>query len=233
MDTSPEPATTQRGRQTKTPAKYKNLGSLGAAVGGGGLLSGTPNPLPGFTGSAQSGNSSTGGASAINRQSESGVGGSRRVAPTASAFSNKGKGKAGDRSAEVDAILNDARFDPPDAGSGEESGVDRVDVNAESSDSGGESVASSSDDEGEDSQPRRGRGPGPAHGRGAGAGRSSASRGSSPGESTAKDMRQLQASLKRHKGKDYNKWAAYLLKEACALRKIAGFSKSKDVEKMG
>eukprot|EP00752_Nemacystus_decipiens_P012554 g11118.t1 len=114
--------------------------------------------------------------------------------------------------------------------------LDRKDASRETTGILGETVVPTLDDSGEPIMQGMGAIRGSqedSHGRGAGAGRSSASRSSSPGESTAKDMRQLQGSLKRHKGKDYDKWAAYLLKEACGLRKIAGFSKSKDVEKMG
>ncbi|CAB1103508.1 unnamed protein product [Ectocarpus sp. CCAP 1310/34] len=63
MDNSVETTTTVRGRHTKVPANQHNR-SLGAAVGGGGVLSSTPNPLPGFKGTARS---NTGGASNRNK----------------------------------------------------------------------------------------------------------------------------------------------------------------------
>ncbi|CAB1102958.1 unnamed protein product [Ectocarpus sp. CCAP 1310/34] len=45
-------------------------------------------------------------------------------------------------------------------------------------------------------------------------------------------MRQLQSSLNRNRNKSYNKWSAFLLREACALRRLSGYSRSKDTDKM-
>ena len=86
-----ETTTTQRGRHTKTPAKYQQNGSLGAAVGGGGLLSSNPKLLPGITGTTRE---TTGGAAATNTQIDGGAGRPRQVATTAPAPSAKGKGEA-------------------------------------------------------------------------------------------------------------------------------------------
>ncbi|CAB1108380.1 unnamed protein product [Ectocarpus sp. CCAP 1310/34] len=41
-----------------------------------------------------------------------------------------------------------------------------------------------------------------------------------------------QSSLNRNRNKSYNKWSAYLLREACALRTLTGNSRSNDTDKM-
>ncbi|CAB1109878.1 unnamed protein product [Ectocarpus sp. CCAP 1310/34] len=222
MDNSVETTTTLRGRHTKVPAKYQHNGSLGAAVGGGGLLSSTPNPLPGFKGTARS---NTGGASDTNTQSEGVAGGPGHVAPTASAQQRTGTRSAADhRAHEVDAILQNARFNSTSDGGS-------IRVGSSSSDSGNSDSESEDDDRGR----QHGRGAGGADGgsssgaggvsssgaggvssRGAGGGRLSRAGSSAAVESVARTMR----------------WSAYLLREACALRRLSGYSRSKDTDKM-
>ncbi|CAB1115945.1 unnamed protein product [Ectocarpus sp. CCAP 1310/34] len=230
MDNSVETTTTLRGRHTKVPAKYQHNGSLGAAVGGGGLLSSTPNPLPGFKGTARS---NTGGASDTNTQSEGVAGGPGHVAPTASAQQRTGTRSAADHcSHEVDAILQDAGFNSTSDGGS-------IRVGSSSSDSGNSDSESEDDDRGG----QHGRAAGGADGgsssgagggssSGAGGGRLSRAGSSAAVESVARTMRQLQSSLNRNRNKSYNKWSAYLLREACALRRLSGYSRSKDTDKM-
>ncbi|CAB1104220.1 unnamed protein product [Ectocarpus sp. CCAP 1310/34] len=222
MDNSVETTTTLRGRHTKVPAKYQHNGSLGAAVGGGGLLSSTPNPLPGFKGTARS---NTGGASNTNTQSEGVAGGAGHVAPTASAQQRTGTRSAADhRSHEVDAILQDARFNSTSDGGS-------IRVGSSSSDSGNSDSESEDDDRGR----QHGRAAGGADGgssSGAGGDRLSRAGSSAAVESVARTMRQLQSSLNRNRYKSYNKRSAYLLREACALRRLSGYSRSKDTDKM-
>ncbi|CAB1115065.1 unnamed protein product [Ectocarpus sp. CCAP 1310/34] len=49
---------------------------------------------------------------------------------------------------------------------------------------------------------------------------------------SAKTLQALQKSIDRNRTKRYEKWLASLLREACSLRKIMGFSKEKDAENM-
>ncbi|CAB1098681.1 unnamed protein product [Ectocarpus sp. CCAP 1310/34] len=107
MDTDMDITTTQRGRQTKTPAKFQQTGSLGAAVGGGGLLSSKIVLLPGISGNTHV---TTGGAAATNTQSEGGAGRRRGVATTAPTPPGKGKNKAADAKQQLQAIMADRRF---------------------------------------------------------------------------------------------------------------------------
>ncbi|CAB1099738.1 unnamed protein product [Ectocarpus sp. CCAP 1310/34] len=107
MDTDMDITTTQRGRQTKTPAKFQQTGSLGAAVGGGGLLSSKIVLLPGISGNTHV---TTGGAAATNTQSEGGAGLRRGVATTAPTPPGKGKNKAADAKQQLQAIMADRRF---------------------------------------------------------------------------------------------------------------------------
>eukprot|EP00903_Cladosiphon_okamuranus_P016273 g15006.t1 len=230
MKTNAEPTKTHSGRQTKLPAKYNNNGSLGAAVGGGGLAS-TDNLLPGFSASR-----STPGVAVATNQSEGGAVSSGRVAPTVRASSGKGKGKALEEQhldGEVQAIMTISRL-CSDTGSEEKAASD-ADV-----DGGGGNDDDGSTNEHSDSEelslhnPRQGRVLGKVAG-GAGAGRSSGSSGSrssSSVEAGAQRLRQLRQSLKRHRGRSYDQWAAYLLKEACGLRKIMGYSRSSDTTAM-
>ena len=132
MDTNVETTTTQRGRHTKTPAKYQQNGSLGAAVGGGGLLSSNPKLLPGITGTTRE---TTGGAAATNTQIDGGAGRPRQVATTAPAPSAKGKGEATVDPQLVAAIMQDPRFsadDDDDALSSEDNNSDRIEVGNDS-----------------------------------------------------------------------------------------------------
>ncbi|CAB1105741.1 unnamed protein product [Ectocarpus sp. CCAP 1310/34] len=190
MDNSVETTTTLRGRHTKVPAKYQHNRSLGAAVGGGGLLSSTPNPLPGFKGTARS---NTGGASDTNTQSEGVAGGPGHVAPTASAQQRTGN--------------SDSESEDDDRGRQHGRGAGGADGGSSSGAGGGSSG-------------------------GAGGGRLSRAGSSAAVESVARTMRQLQSSLNRNRNKSYNKWSAYLLREACALRRLSGYSRSKDTDKM-
>ncbi|CAB1118890.1 unnamed protein product [Ectocarpus sp. CCAP 1310/34] len=231
MDNSVETTTTLRGRHTKVPAKCQHNGSLGAAVGGGGLLSSTPNPLPGFKGTARS---NTGGASDTNTQNKGAAGGPGHVAPTASAQQRTGtRSPADHRSHEVDAILQDARFNSTSDGGS-------IRVGSSSSDSGNSDSESEDDDRGR----QHGRGAGGADGgsfsgadggsssgadggsssgagggssSGAGGGRLSRAGSSTAVESVARTMRQLQSSLNRNRNKSYNK---------------CGYSRSTDTDKM-
>ncbi|CAB1107145.1 unnamed protein product [Ectocarpus sp. CCAP 1310/34] len=107
MDTDMDITTTQRGRQTKTPAKFQQTGSLGAAVGGGGLLSSKIVLLPGISGNTHV---TTGGAAATNTPSEGGAGHRRGVATTAPTPPGKGKNKAADAKQQLQAIMADRRF---------------------------------------------------------------------------------------------------------------------------
>ncbi|CAB1104479.1 unnamed protein product [Ectocarpus sp. CCAP 1310/34] len=232
MATNAEPTKTHSGRQTKPPAKYNNNGSLGAAVGGGGLAP-TASLLPGFTASR----STRGVAVATNNQSEGGAVSSGRVAPTVRASSGKGKGKAleGEQhlDAEVQAIMIDSRF-CSDTGSEEKAASDADVEGGGGNDDGGSTNEDSDSEEFSLHNPRQGRVLGKVAG-GAGAGRSSGSSGSrssSPVEAGAQRLRQFQQSLKRHRGRSYDQWAAYLLKEACGLRKISGYSRSSDTTAM-
>ncbi|CAB1112212.1 unnamed protein product [Ectocarpus sp. CCAP 1310/34] len=143
MDNSMEATTTQRGRQTKTPAKFSQNGSLGAAVGGGGLLPSSQKLLPGITG----------GAAATNIQSEGGAGRPRVGG------SSRGSDIGGFRGSGSDVVSPGA-----------------------------------------------------------------------PG--SAKTLQALQKSIDRNRTKSYEKWPASLLREACSLRRIMGFSKEKDTDKM-
>ncbi|CAB1115063.1 unnamed protein product [Ectocarpus sp. CCAP 1310/34] len=49
---------------------------------------------------------------------------------------------------------------------------------------------------------------------------------------SAKTLQALQKSIDRNRTKSYEKWPASLLREACSLRRIMGFSKEKDTDKM-
>ena len=48
----------------------------------------------------------------------------------------------------------------------------------------------------------------------------------------AKTQKAPKRSINRNRTKSYERWPASLLQQACSLRKIAGYSKSGDVEKM-
>ncbi|CAB1108271.1 unnamed protein product [Ectocarpus sp. CCAP 1310/34] len=107
MDTDMDITTTQRGRQTKTPAKFQQTGSLGAAVGGGGLLSSKIVLLPGISGNTHV---TTGGAAATNTL-EGGAGRRRGVATTApTPPGEKEKTKRRTAKQQLQAIMADRRF---------------------------------------------------------------------------------------------------------------------------
>ena len=106
-----ETTTTHRGRHTKPPTKYQQHGSLGAAVGGGGLLSTNSKLLPGITGTTRE---TTGGAAATNTQIEGGAGRPCQVATTAFDPSGKGQGKATVDPQLVAAIMQEPRFSADD-----------------------------------------------------------------------------------------------------------------------
>ena len=48
----------------------------------------------------------------------------------------------------------------------------------------------------------------------------------------AKTQKALKRSINRHRTKSYERWPDSLLQQACPSRKIAGYSRSGDVEKM-
>ena len=130
-----ETTTTQRGRHTKTPAKDQQTGSLGAAVGAGGLLSSNTKLLPGITGI-------TGGAAATNTQIEGGAGRPRKVKTTAPAPSGKGKGEARVDPQLVAAIMQAPTFsaeDGDDALSSQDTNSYRIEVSNDSDDDEGDS----------------------------------------------------------------------------------------------
>ena len=228
MDTNVETTTTERGRHTKTPAKYQQNGSLGAAVGGGGLLSSNPKRLPGITGTTRE---TTGGAAATNTQIEGGAGRLRQVATTAPAPSGKGKGKA-TVDPQLVAIMQDPRIsgdDDDDALSSEDNNSDRIKAGNDSDDDEGDSDDAQDGDGAMEMRSGReqsiGSGAGSSNGHGSGA-------ASAGAPALAKTHKALQRSINRNRTKSYERWPASLLQQACSLRKIAGYSKSGDVDKM-
>lgn len=213
MDPTVQTITTASGRQTKTPAKFSQAGSLGAAVGGGGLSSSSNNLLPGITGDSRD---NSGGTAANNTQSEGGAGRPHQEAATqqdaAPPTVGKGKGKA--RSdPKLQAILSDPRF----SSEGEEEGSGSESVNIDSEES---SSSSSGEDDQDGTPPGEIRG-----GRPAAAGLGGAATG-------VKKAQSLQKSIERNRSRDYERWPVSLLKEACSLRKITGYSRSKDQVKI-
>ncbi|CAB1104270.1 unnamed protein product [Ectocarpus sp. CCAP 1310/34] len=222
MDNSMEATTTQRGRQTKTPAKFSQNGSLGAAVGGGGLLPSSQKLLPGITG----------GAAATNTQSEGGAGRPRKVAATAVPASSENGKKT--RVQEMAVVMQDPAFADGDDEQARGSD-DSIDVGSASEDD-----SFTMDPDG-DLEMGRGSGGGSSRESVGGSSRGSdigCSRGSgsyvasagAPG--SAKTLQALQKSIDRNRTKRDEKWPASLLREACSLRKIMGSSKEKDTEKM-
>eukprot|EP00903_Cladosiphon_okamuranus_P005773 g5721.t1 len=204
--------------EVQRPAKFKNRGSLGSAVGGGGLAhSPSKRPvvpqLPGITGNAPS--------AAATTQSKGEAARLRSTARTAPDPSGKGKGKQrADHAQQVAAALADPDFESDNEHGSSDGGSIVVD-DSHYRTSGDES-------EGDDLTDK----PSSGLGRNLGGASSSGAASSTAVDKATKDRQQLQASLNRHKGKPYGMWKAYLLKEACGLRRITGFSRSKDVERM-
>ena len=229
MDTNVETTTTQRGRHTKTPTKYQHTGSLGAAAGGGGLLSRNQKLLPGITETTPE---TTGDAAASNTQIEGGAGRPREVVTTAPAPSGKGEGEARVDPQLVAAIKQAPTFsadDDDDTLSSQDTNSYRIDVSNDSDDDEGDSDDAQDGDGAMEMRSGReqsiGSGAGSSNGHGSGA-------ASAGAPALAKTHKALQRSINRNRTKSYERWPASLLQQACSLRKIAGYSKSGDVDKM-
>ena len=188
-------------------------------------MSSNPKLLPGITGI-------TGGAAATNTQIEGGAGRPRKVKTTAPAPSGKGKSKATVDPQVVAAIMQDPRFsadDDDDALSGEDTNSYRIEVSNDSDDDEGDSDDAQDGDGAMEMRSGReqsiGSGAGSSNGHGSGA-------ASAGAPALAKTHKALERSINRNRTKSYERWPASLLQQACSLRKIAGYSKSGDVEKM-